>query len=143
MGKLGYDIEVSKMTEKDLAFSQQAVKEYKRLKNIIWHGDEYRLVSPHEEPRAVVMFVDSIKSKAVLFSYNLNTRFGQTINAVRLEGLDPDKNYKVKEINLYPETSSRIVRSEQSFTGEVLMNKGLNVSSNMALTSAVIEIIAQ
>lgn len=143
MGKLGYDIEVSKMAEKDLAFSQQAVKEYKRLKDVIWHGDEYRLISPHEEPRAVVMFVDRSKSKAVLFSYNLNTRFGQTINAVKLEGLDPNKNYKVKEINLYPETSSRIIRSEQSFTGEVLMNKGLNVSSNMALTSAVIEITAQ
>ncbi len=143
MGKLGYDIEVSKMTEKDLAFSQQAVKEYKRLKDVIWHGDEYRLVSPHEEPRAVVMFVDSSKSKAVLFSYNLNMRFGQTVNAVKLEGLDPNNNYKVKEINLYPETNSRILRSEQSFTGEVLMNKGLNVSSNMALTSAVIEITAQ
>jgi len=143
MGKLGYDIEVSKMTEKDLAFSQQAVKEYKRLKDVIWHGDEYRLVSPHEEPRAVVMFVDSSKSKAVLFSYNLNMRFGQTVNAVKMEGLDPNKNYKVKEINLYPESNSRILRSEQSFTGEVLMNKGMNVSSNMALTSAVIEITAE
>ncbi len=143
MGKLGYDIEVSKMTENDLAFSQQAVKEYKRLKDVIWHGDEYRLVSPYDEPRAVVMFVDSSKTKAVLFSYNLNTRFGETINAVKLEGLDPNKNYKVKEINLYPGTNSRILRSEQSVTGEVLMNKGLNVSPYMALTSAVIEITAE
>ncbi len=28
MGKLGYDIEVSKMTPDELAFSQQALKDY-------------------------------------------------------------------------------------------------------------------
>jgi alpha-galactosidase len=143
MGKLGYDIEVSKMTENDLAFSQQAVKEYKRLKEVIWHGDEYRLVSPHEEARAVLMFVDSSKNKAVLFSYNLNMRYGQTVNAVKLEGLDPNKKYRVKEINLYPGISSRLFRTEQTYTGEVLMNNGLHVSSNTALTSAVIEITAE
>ncbi len=143
MGKLGYDIELSKMNEKDLAFSQQAVKEYKRLKEVIWHGDLYRLVSPHEETRAVLMYVDSSRNKGVLFSYSLNQLYGETVNVVRLEGLDPVKTYKIKEINLYPGTSSRLITGDKIYTGELLMNKGLNVSPGTALTSAVIEITAQ
>lgn len=143
MGKLGYDIEVSKFNEKDLGFSQQSLKEYKRLKDIIWHGDLYRLISPHAEPRAVMMYVDSNKTNAVLFAYNLHTGYGQTMSAVKLEGLDPLKKYKVKEINLYPGTVSRMAQDQKIFTGELLMNRGLNVSSNNALTSSIIEITAE
>ncbi|MEO5998593.1 MAG: alpha-galactosidase [Chitinophagaceae bacterium] len=143
MGKLGYDIEVSKMTEKDVAFSQQAVKNYKRLQEVIWHGDQYRLISPHEETRAVTMVVDSSKNKALLFSYNLNMRYGSNLNVVKLEGLDPNKKYTVQEINLYPGTFSRIAQNQKVYSGEVLMNKGLTVSSNASLTSAILEITAE
>ena len=91
MGKMGYDIPVNELTENELKFSQDAIANYKRLSDIIWHGDLYRLISPYEENRAVLMYVNSLKNKAVLFAYTLNSRYGETFNRVCLQGLDPAK----------------------------------------------------
>jgi alpha-galactosidase len=141
MGKMGYDIKVNEMTDKELKFSQEAIANYKRLSDIIWHGDLYRLVSPYEENRAVLMYTDSSKNKAVLFAYTLNSRFGETFNRVKLQGLDPGKTYKIQEINVVAE-GRRFSPSEsgKSYTGDYLMKIGLNVGTVAALSSSVFEI---
>ncbi|WP_225872310.1 alpha-galactosidase [Pedobacter frigidisoli] len=43
MGKLGFDIVVSKLPENDLKFCQQAIRNYNDLKQTIWQGEQYRL----------------------------------------------------------------------------------------------------
>jgi alpha-galactosidase len=139
MGKLGYDIPVEKMSDEELKFSQQAVKNYKKLSNIIWFGDLYRLISPYKEKRAVLMYVNDQKNKAALFAYNLQTQ-RQNFEPVKLQGLVPDKNYNIEEINLYPGMKGDCSDSGKIFSGEYLMNVGLNVSSNKSLTSSVVEI---
>jgi alpha-galactosidase len=141
MGKMGYDIPVNELTEKELKFSQEAIANYKRLSDVIWHGDLYRLISPYEENRAVLMYVNSSKSKAVLFAYTLNARYNETVNRVKLQGLDPDKTYKIQEINTLSE-GRRFGPSEsgKSYTGDYLMKIGLSVGSSNALTSSVFEI---
>jgi alpha-galactosidase len=141
MGKMGFDIEVEKMTENELKFSQNAIVNYKRLSDVIWHGDLYRLVSPYEENRAVLMYVNSAKNKAVLFAYTLNSRYGESFNKVRLQGLDPAKTYKVQEINISNE-GRRFGPSEsgRSYTGDYLMKIGLNAGSASPLSSAIYEI---
>lgn len=128
MGKLGYDISVDKMTPDELAFSAAAVANYNRLTNIIWLGDLYRLVSPYDEDRAVLMYTDSSKSKAVLFSYNLFLRKKQIFGKVKLQGLDPVKEYTIKEINLIPGTAAESPEDGKSYTGSYLMNIGLNTA---------------
>jgi alpha-galactosidase len=141
MGKMGYDIQVNGLTEKELKFSQDAIANYKRLSDVIWHGDLYRLVSPYDENRAVLMYVNSSKNKAVLFAYILNARFGEKFNQVRLQGLDPAKTYKIQEINVSSD-GRRFGPSEngKSYTGDYLLKIGLNVGSGTALTSEVFEI---
>jgi alpha-galactosidase len=141
MGKMGYDIPVNELSEKELKFSQDAIVNYKRLSDVIWHGDLYRLVSPYDENRAVLMYVTNEKNKAVLFAYTLNSRFGETFNRVRLQGLDPAKTYKINEINI-PTEGQRFGPSEngKSFTGDYLMKIGLNLSTGSALSSLVYEI---
>ena len=67
MGKMGYDIKVNEMTESELKFSQDAIANYKRLSDVRWHGDLYRLVSPYEENRAVLMYVNSFKKQGCSF----------------------------------------------------------------------------
>ncbi|WP_219921605.1 alpha-galactosidase [Rufibacter sp. XAAS-G3-1] len=141
MGKLGYDIQVSEFNEKDLQFSKQAVANYKRLSDVIWFGDQYRLVSPYDEDRAVLMYVSENKSKAVLFSYNLQTRHRDRFTQIRLEGLDPQKKYMVQETNLYPETKSSFTANGKTYSGDYLMKVGIAVSPTTALTSAVFEIV--
>jgi len=140
MGKMGYDIRVKEMDEDELKFSKQAVLNYNRLKELIWKGDLYRLISPYEEERAVLMYVNEDKSKSILFSYALHPRsFGQ-FSPVRLMGLDSNKNYKIEEINKMSKSWSRFMAEGKTFSGDYLMKIGLQLPNNNDLTSAVIEI---
>ncbi len=128
MDKLGYDISVDKMTPEEITFSSNAVANYKRLSKVIWFGDLYRLVSPYDEDRAVLMYADSAKNKAVLFSYNLALRKKQLFGPVKLQGLDPAKEYSIKEINLVPGNAAESPEDGKSYTGSYLMHIGLNVA---------------
>jgi alpha-galactosidase len=109
---------------------------------VIWRGDLYRLASPYDENRAVLMYVNAGKDKAVLFSYTLNSRFGENFNNVCLQGLDPAKTYAVQEINQFPGTMS-LYPTKKQYSGDYLMKVGLNVTSFQPLTSSVIEITAE
>ncbi len=142
MGKMGFDIQVNEFNEKELAFCQEAVKNYKRLSEVIWRGDLYRLISPYEENRAVLMYVSPDQDKALLFSYTMNMRYGENFNNVRLQGLDAARTYAVQEINQFPGTMS-LYPTKRLYTGDYLMNVGLNVTSFQPLTSSVIEITAE
>ncbi|KAA3436677.1 alpha-galactosidase [Rufibacter hautae] len=144
MGKLGFDQEIDKWTKDELAFSQQAVKNYKRLSEVIWKGDHYRLLSPYEGNRAAVMYVAPAKDKAVLYSYNLHTRFNETMFPVTLQGLDPQKKYSIQEINLFPGTKSNFAANGKTFSGDYLMKVGLPISPDAAaLTSHIYVITAE
>ncbi|ALW84593.1 alpha-galactosidase [Hymenobacter sedentarius] len=145
MGKLGYDIEVEKMTSDELKFSQQAVKEYKRLSPIIWQGDLFRLRSPYEGNQASLLYVDEAQRQAVLFGYNLHTRFLETVLPVKLQGLDPAKRYKLTEINLMPGQKSELAANGQTYSGDYLMKVGVVLSDREAkpLTSHVFELTAE
>jgi alpha-galactosidase len=141
MGKLGYDIVVSKLSATDLAFSQQALKTYDRLKPVIYQGDLFRLQSPYTNDIASVMYVSEKQDKAVLFSYLVNSRFkaGSELPPIRLRGLQPGKRYKVQETNLMPDAKSPI-NSTVTYSGDFLMTVGLNPVVNDRRTSVVLEI---
>ncbi|MGQ9620852.1 MAG: alpha-galactosidase [Bacteroidales bacterium] len=142
-GKLGYDIRFSEMTENELLFTREAIANYNRLKDVIWHGDLYRIVSPYDENRAVLMYVDERKEKAVIFNFTLNARRGETFNRIRLPGLDPTKTYKIQEINIMPGARRQGTESGRIYTGDFLMNIGIAPGSATPLTSIVYEITEQ
>ena len=141
MGKLGFDIVAGKLDEKDKLFCKQAITNYNTFKDIVWHGAMYRLVNPHENDIAALMYVNPDKSKAIVFNYLVNNRFNITATKrpVVLNGLNPKKKYTVKEINLYPgETSS--IASDKVYTGDFLMKAGFNPNVNLKRTSVLLEI---
>lgn len=146
MGKMGYDIEVEKMTENELKFSQDAIMNYNRIKDVIYAGDLYRLISPYDENRAVLMYVNEAKNRAVLFGYILNARYGETLNLVKLQGLDPQKTYKIQEINVSnegrrgPGIGFGTPGGTRTYSGDYLMKTGLSAGSASPLTSVVYEI---
>jgi alpha-galactosidase len=142
MGKLGYDIRLENFTPQELIFSNDAVKTYKRISEVIWFGDLYRLISPYEEDRAVIMYVTEKKDRAILFNYNTNTRRKDIFSRVMLQGLDGQKKYRIKEINLFPGTKSAQPDNDKVFTGEYLMSIGLNLSPGrpLPLTSNIYEL---
>lgn len=142
MGKLGFDIHVGGLKPNELQFCQQAVSNYKSLSPVIWQGDLYRLISPYEESRAVLMYVSQDKSKSVVFSYTLHPLTDPNYSVVRLEGLDPLKKYKVEEINIMPEAKNTFEVSGNVFSGDFLMKVGVKVSSAKQESSVVLEITA-
>jgi alpha-galactosidase len=136
-GRFGFDIDISTFTAEELEFAQKAVQNYKRLDNIILQGDLYRLVSPYDEQRAVLMYVNENKERAVLFAYTTNPRFGSQFQPVRLQGLDARRRYDVREINTFG-TAAPVEFLNMS--GEQLMKEGIFVSNNRPLTSRIFEI---
>jgi len=141
MGKLGFDIVAGKLDEKDKIFCKQAITNYNSFKNIVWHGAMYRLVNPHENDIASLMYVNPDKSKAIVFNYLVNNRYAITATErpVVLNGLNPKKKYTVKEINLYPGVTSTIA-SDKVYTGDFLMKAGFNPNVNLKRTSVLLEI---
>jgi len=141
MGKMGYDLQIAHLSEQELLFSQQAVKTYKQFSDIIWYGNLYRLVSPYEENRAVLMYVSNNQTKAILFNYTLHPRYGELFTKVKLDGLDVHKNYTVKEVNLFPGSHSACPENGKTYSGNYLMKVGLTVSNATPLTSSVFEMV--
>ena len=141
MGKLGFDLVASELKENDLLFCKQALTNYHSFKDIVWHGELYRLMSPYTNDFAALMYVNEDKSKAVVFNYLVNHRvsFHTNIEPVRLDGLDANKQYSVKEINLYPEQKSSL-NTDNLYSGDFLMKIGLNPNINSRRPSTVLEL---
>jgi alpha-galactosidase len=140
MGKLGFDIVVSKLKPDELAFCQQAIKQYDSVKTIIWQGDQYRLTDPRQHSTASVLYLDREKSTGVMFNYLVSNRYSAgSTQPIRLKGLAPEKIYRLREVNLYPGTLSSIA-GEKSFTGEYLMTVGYNPDVRAGRNSVVLKI---
>ncbi len=143
MCKLGFDIGLQDLTAEELEYCQQAVANWKRLQPAVMDGDQYRLVSPYETNHAAVEYVDKSKNMAVIFAYDLAPRFQEKLSKVKLQGLDPDKKYLVKEINLMPGTKSSFAQNGKTFTGDYLMKIGLDLFTCQHNASRVIELSAR
>lgn len=143
MCKLGFDIGLKDMKADELTYCQEAVANYKRLKPVILDGDQYRLVSPYDGNHMAVMYTAPDASKAVLFTYDIHPRFGEKLLPVKLRGLDAQKMYRVKEINLMPGRKSNLSGNEKIFSGDYLMKIGLNAFTTSQTNSRVIELVAE
>lgn len=141
MGKLGFDIRANELNQQDMAFCQQAVRNYNDYKSIVWHGDMYRLASPYENDLASLMFMNKEKTSGVMFSYLTNWRYvgNPGLRPVRLQGLDATKNYRITEINLYGDQKSTITNN-RTYSGDYLMKVGFNPDVNLNRTSVVLKI---
>ncbi|WP_224068689.1 alpha-galactosidase [Arachidicoccus terrestris] len=140
MGKLGFDIPVSKLKPEELSFCQQAVQQYNKVKDVIWHGDQYRLISPWNHDFASLMYVDRKKDKAVIFSYLVSNRYDAGSELpVKFKGLNPDQRYKIEEVNLYNGAKSSINdKKDNTYSGSFLMKAGFNPVVNSRRASVVL-----
>ena len=139
-GKLGFDIGLKGLSDDDRQYCRTAIKEYKRLKDVIWSPNLYRLVSPYEGQHCVLQRVSDDKAHGILFAYDIHPRYGETILPTRLQGLDPEAKYKVKEICLMPGRQSWLSCNDKVYTGDYLMKVGIKVTSANDLVSHIIEV---
>ena len=107
--KLGFDIDLKSLTADDYKFVQNAIN-----------------------------YVSKDKQRAVLFAYDLHPRYKEPVMNVKMQGLDADKVYTVKETNLMPGKESDLECNGKQYSGDYLMKVGLNVFSQTDGTSHVL-----
>lgn len=140
MAKLGFDIDLKDLNKEELAFCQQAIQNYKRMKPVIYNGDQYRLVSPYDSNHASLMYVDEAKSKAVVFAYDMYPRYLEKLLPVKLQGLDPNRQYRIRETNLMPDGKSSLRINDKVYSGDYLMKVGIHLFTTSHTTSKVVEL---
>ncbi|MGN1253589.1 MAG: alpha-galactosidase, partial [Prevotella sp.] len=97
-GRLGMELQPSKMTEGERKQCTTAISDYKKLRPIVQLGNLYRLVSPYDhQGLASLMYVSDAKDKAVLFVYKTENFLNQPQPRIVLDGLDPDATYTLHE----------------------------------------------
>jgi len=143
MGKMGMDLQPGQMTPEEFAFSKKAIETYKNIREVIFQGDLFRLESPYSSNRASLMYVTKEKKRAVFFGFLLHRKVGEFMPPVKLDGLDPAKNYMMKEINLADGKSSWLSVNGKVITGEILIKEGIALPLNNEYDSIVVELTEQ
>lgn len=137
MGRLGMELQPKQMSDEEKQFAAAAIQTYKVIRPTIQLGDLYRLKNPYEGYGwASQMHVAKDKKQAVLFAFSLKfhtrTHFFQT----RLKGLDPNKLYKITELN--KQGNGTFHNDGTVYPGDYLMNAGISLSISNPYDSAVI-----
>lgn len=97
------EIQPKNMTDEEKEFSKKAIAAYKSIRPVIQYGDLYRLISPYDRKGVTsLMYTTEDKSRAVFFVYKMEQFVNQILPRIRMAGLDPKKNYKIRELNVAP-----------------------------------------
>lgn len=125
-GRLGLEMQPKDMNEDDRAVCAQAIADYKKIRPIVQFGDLYRLQSPFDKKGvASLMYVTPEKDDAVFFWWKTETFMNQQLPRIPMAGLDPNKMYKVTELNRID--NSPLDFEGKVFTGKFLMANGLEI----------------
>ncbi len=125
-GRMGLEMQPKNMNDEDKAICRQAIADYKKIRPIVQFGDIYRLVSPYDgKGIASLMYVTPEKDDAVFYWWKIETFMNQQLPRVTMAGLDPDKIYKVIELNRIDKEP--LPFEGKAFTGKYLMSNGLEM----------------
>ena len=140
-GRLGMELQPKLLSADERALADRCINSYKQYRDLVFGGDLYRLGSPFGNSFYGLMYVSEDKSRAVVFTYCIRfeprTVGGKTF---RLKGLDPDRNYKVKEQNV---DQPSWWGDGASFDGTFLMEGGFNPVLPRLYSSAVFVLEAE
>lgn len=124
-GRLGMEIQPKDMSDVDKAFAKRAIAAYKEIRPSVQFGDLYRLVSPYDNKGvASLMYVAPEKDKAVFYAYKISHFINIVIPVVRMNGLDPSKNYRL--VDLTPVDKEKpCALNGKLISGKLLMEEGI------------------
>ena len=100
-GRLGLELQPKNFSARERALAERCIASYYQYRDLVFNGDLYRLSSPYDSDYYALMYVSPDKSRAVVYTYCLRyqNREGSQ-HAFRLDGLDPERSYTVKELNV-------------------------------------------
>ncbi len=125
-GRLGMEIQPKNMTDEEKALCKKAISEYKEIRPVVQMGDLYRLVSPYDnQGLASLMYVSETKDKAVFYWWKLANFYNAHLPRVKMAGLDANKTYKVRELDVID--NKPLDCEGKSYSGKFLMEHGLEM----------------
>ena len=125
-GRLGMEIQPKNMTDEEKALCRKAISEYKEIRPVVQFGDLYRLVSPYDnQGLSSIMYVSEAKDKAVFYWWKLVNFYNVHLPRVKMAGLDENKMYKVKELDVIDDKP--LDCEGKSYSGKYLMEHGLEM----------------
>ena len=125
-GRLGMELQPKHMTQEEKHLCRKAIEEYKSIRPVVQFGDLYRLVSPYDgKNMASQMYCSEDKSEAVFYWWKLETFFDEHLPKVCMAGLDPSRNYRIKELNRID--IEPLSYEDKVFSGKFLMETGLEI----------------
>ena len=136
-GRLGMELQPKDIKGADRDLVIQTIKNYKELvRPLLAKGDLYRLLSPYDPNHwCSLMYVNKKQQSAVVFAFSTGPHNRGVYPTLKLKGLDPDKSYRIREINA--EKNSRFWGNNKIFKGEFLMNAGMEITISRQFDSAV------
>lgn len=137
-GRLGLELQPKAMSDSEKEFAKMAISNYKAIRDIVMFGDLYRLSSPYDKQAYYsLMYVSKEKEKAVVYAYSIKYQGTGFTPKLRLHGLDPNKQYRIKELNV---NKSSFWGDGKVFSGEYLINDGINPPLRKIYDSAIFSV---
>ena len=125
-GRLGMEIQPKILNDEEKTLCKNAIADYKRIRPIVQFGNLYRLQSPYEKKGvASLMYVTDKKDKAVFYWWKTETFVNQHLPRIPMAGLDPQKSYRITELNRID--NEPLSFEGKTFSGEYLMQNGLEI----------------
>ena len=127
-GTFGYELDVTKIPEKDRNMIPKQVAMYHKYYPLVNAGDYYRLASYQENGlRDAYMVVSKDKKEALLTYVQVMMRPNCHSVIMRLKGLDAEKKYKVYRFKI--ESGEEEEMMPEALYGDTLMEAGLRIEN--------------
>lgn len=114
MGTLGIGSNLNEWSEELIEESAGFVQQYKEIRPLVQYGQQYRLDALKRQGVMAVQYVNKQASETVVFAFLHSQHLGEPLPRLRLQGLDPNKTYMIKELS-------------EAWTGKALMNIGVEL----------------
>ena len=112
LGATGYELDLTKLSQKEKEEVRSQIASYKKIDELVLHGDLYRLRNPLHHRWFCEMIVSKDKTCAYVVGERILSRAWDYDEYICLYGLDENKIYHIKELNV-------------TMSGSALINAGI------------------
>ena len=111
MGNLGFELDLTALSNEELDQIRQQISFYKKHRRLIQFGRFYRLKSPFSGNSAAWMTMKENRTEFLFFYYNILSEVNKSRTIIRFTGLDEKKRYQDTQ-------------TQEIYTGSELMHRG-------------------
>jgi alpha-galactosidase len=137
MGRLGIELQPKNLSQKDIDFIKSSISQYKSIRHIVNFGDWVPLHSPYYGDNYVaIQYVTKDKKESLLFTFSTDYHPRTVMPTFKMEELNKEAMYQISE-PCTANNKSSFWGNNQNFSGDYLMNAGVNLNLRLRGESSV------